>query len=424
VTQVRLTVALIAAALVAVVGVAPASAAATQKTPPDCPASIRAPDAIVLEVSTGIVACARNADEERPVGSTMKLMTALLTLERAKLSDTYRAADYHPSPAESLIGLRSGDRLSVRDLLRGLLIQSGNDAAMTLADGVAGSEKAFVRLMNRRARELRLDHTHYANPIGLDAPGAHSSASDLAKLALFLRTKPFFRRVVKQPSVTLVTGGVTRTFKNQNSLIPAVPWVNGVKTGHTSLAGHALVGSGRQKGIQVISVVLAEPSKLQRNDDTVRLLRYGMSRFQRITAAPPGESAGVSVPIRYRRGAELELVVGPNGERTVVPRHERDRVTIRPTRFPSQVRGPIASGQKLGEADVLQDGHKIATVPLVASGEVPAAGLAQRTKSWFTTPLGVVLAFAVLSGTVLLARRRRRPRGPGRKRAREEAGVA
>jgi D-alanyl-D-alanine carboxypeptidase (penicillin-binding protein 5/6) len=424
VTQVRLTVALIAAALVAVVGVAPASAAATQKTPPDCPASIRAPDAIVLEVSTGIVACARNADEERPVGSTMKLMTALLTLERAKLSDTYRAADYHPSPAESLIGLRSGDRLSVRDLLRGLLIQSGNDAAMTLADGVAGSEKAFVRLMNRRARELRLDHTHYANPIGLDAPGAHSSASDLAKLALFLRTKPFFRRVVKQPSVTLVTGGVTRTFKNQNSLIPAVPWVNGVKTGHTSLAGHALVGSGRQKGIQVISVVLAEPSKLQRNDDTVRLLRYGMSRFQRITAAPPGESAGVSVPIRYRRGAELELVVGPNGERTVVPRHERDRVTIRPTRFPSQVRGPIASGQKLGEADVLQEGHKIATVPLVASGEVPAAGLAQRTKSWFTTPLGVVLAFAVLSGTVLLARRRRRPRGPGRKRAREEAGVA
>jgi D-alanyl-D-alanine carboxypeptidase (penicillin-binding protein 5/6) len=424
VTRARLTVALIAAALVAVVCVSPASAAPAEKQPPDCPASVRAPNAIVLEVSTGIVACERNADEERPVGSTMKLMTALLTLERAKLGDTYRAADYHPSPAESLIGLRPGDRLSVRDLLRGLLIQSGNDAAMTLADGVAGSENAFVRLMNRRARELGLEHTHYANPIGLDAPGAHSSAGDLAKLALFLRTKPFFRRAVKQPSVTLVTGGVTHTFKNQNSLIPAVPWVNGVKTGHTSLAGHALVGSGRQKGIQVISVVLAEPSKTQRNDDTVRLLRYGMSRFQRITAAPPGASAGVSVPIRYRRGAELELVVGPNGERTVVPRHERDRVTIRPTRFPSQVRGPIAYGQKLGEADVLQDGHKIATVPLVASGEVPAAGLAQRTKSWFTTPLGVVLAFAVLSGTVLLARRRRRPRGPGRKRAREEAGVA
>jgi serine-type D-Ala-D-Ala carboxypeptidase (penicillin-binding protein 5/6) len=417
VSRLLLVVAAVAGALALLA--APASAA-----PRDCPPSVQAPSAIVLEVSTGIVACEREADAERPVGSTVKLMTALLTLERADLGDRFRAANYHPAAAESLIYLQPGDRLTVRDLLRGLLIQSGNDAAMTLANGVGGSETAFVRLMNRRARELGLEHTHYANPIGLDAPGAHSSARDLVKLAGYLRSKPFFRRTVKQSSVTLVTGGVTRTFKQRNTLIPAVPWVNGVKTGHTQGAGQVLVGSGRQKGIQVISAVLDEPSVTARNDDTVRLLRYGMGRFQRITAAPAGTSAGVSVPIRYRRGAELELVVGPNGERTVVPRHERNRVQIRPTRFPSQVRGPISYGQQLGEADVLQDGHKIATVPLVASGEVPAAGLAQRTKSWFTTPIGVLLGFAVLSGTVLLARRRRRPRGPRRKRAREEAGVA
>jgi len=295
---------------------------------------------------------------------------------------------------------------------------------MTLATGVAGSERAFVRQMNERARELGLDHTHYANPIGLDAPGAHSTARDLALLALFLRTKPFFRRTVKQPSVTLVTGGVTRTFANRNTLIPEVPWVNGVKSGHTSGAGDVLVGSGRQDGIQVVSAVLGESSKSIRNEDTVRLLKFGMGKFQRISAAPSGTHVDVSVPIRYRRGAELELVVGLNGERTVVPRHQRERVTIKPTKYPREVAGPIAYGQELGEADVMQDGRKIATVPLVASGEVPAAGVAQRTKSWFATPLGVLIAFAVVSGTVLLARRRRRPRGPGRKRAREEAGVA
>ena len=110
-------------------------------------------------------------------------MTALLTLERADLGDTFRAADYQPAPAESQIGLMPGERMSVRDLLRGLLVASGNDAAMTLAKGVAGSERAFVRLMNRRARELGLEHTHYGNPIGLDEPGAHSSARDLVKLA-------------------------------------------------------------------------------------------------------------------------------------------------------------------------------------------------------------------------------------------------
>jgi D-alanyl-D-alanine carboxypeptidase (penicillin-binding protein 5/6) len=418
VSRLRLPAAVAAVALALVAD--PASAAAAR----DCPDSVQAPSAIVLEVSTGIVACERMADAERPVGSTVKLMTALLTLERGSLDDTFRAAEYHPAPAESVIGLQPGERMTVRDLLRGLLVRSGNDAAVTLAKGIAGSETAFVRLMNRRARELGLEHTHYGNPIGLDEPGAHSSARDLVKLARFLRTTPFFRRTVKQDRVTLTSGAVTRTVENRNTLIGAVPWVNGVKTGYTEQAGDVLVGSGRQKGIQVISAVLGEPNKSVRNADTVRLLKYGMSRFQRISAAPEGTSVGISVPIRYRRGAELELVVGPNGERTVVPRHERDRVTIRPTRFPSQVRGPIAYRQKLGEADVLQDGRKIATVPLVSSGEVPDAGLAQRTKSWFATPLGVVLAFAVLSGTVVLARWRRRPRGPGRKRAREEAGVA
>jgi D-alanyl-D-alanine carboxypeptidase (penicillin-binding protein 5/6) len=413
----RLSLSAALAAVVLALFAAPATAR-------DCPKSVEAPSAIVLEVSTGIVACERNADQERSVGSTMKLMTALLTLERADLDERFRAPAYRASPAESLIYLRAGDRLTVRDLLRGLLIRSGNDAAMTLATGISGSEKAFVRQMNERARELNLDHTHYANPIGLDAPGAHSSARDLAMLALFLRTKPFFRRTVKQPNVTLVTGGVTRTFANKNTLIPAVSWVNGVKTGHTSSSGYALVGSGRQNGIQVISAVLGEPSESARNEDTVRLLKFGMSKFQRITAAPTGTDVGISVPIRYRRGAELRIVVGPNGERTVVPKHERERVTIKPTRYPREVVGPIAYQQELGEADVMQDGRKIATVPLVANGEVPAAGVAQRTKSWFATPIGVLIAFAVVGGTVILARRRRRPRGPGQKRAREEAGVA
>jgi serine-type D-Ala-D-Ala carboxypeptidase (penicillin-binding protein 5/6) len=398
---------------------APASAQAR-----DCPASLQAPSAIVLEVSTGDVACERAADAERPVGSTVKLMTALITLERADLDATFRAPDYHAAPAESLVGLQPGERMKVRDLLRGMLITSGNDAAETLARGVAGSERAFVRLMNERARQLGLEHTHYANPIGLDAPGAYSSARDLVELARFLRSKPFFRRTVKEAAIRLESGAMPRSFNNRNTLVRNVPWVNGVKTGHTSQAGQVLVGSGRQRGIQVISAVLGEPSTAARDADTVRLLRYGMDRFQRISAAPAGTHVGVSVPIRYRRGAELELVVGPNGERTVVPKHRRDLVTIRARRFPSQVSGPIPSGRPLGDADVLQDGRKIATVPLVASGEVPAAGLAQRTKSWFTTPLGVILAFAVLSATVLLARSRRRPRGPGSRRAREEAGVA
>ena len=416
-TAARLAVALLAAVatMLAIPGVAAAR---------DCPDAVQAPHAIVLEVSTGDVACERRANARRPVGSAVKLMTALLTLERADLDDTFTASDYRPAAVESKIGLMPGEKMSVRDLLKGLLAESGNDAAMALAEGVAGSERAFVRQMNRRARELELTNTRYRNPIGLDEPGAYSSARDLVKLATYLRTKPFFRRTVNQTEVVLTTGNTTRRFDNRNDLLHSQRWVNGVKTGRTRGAGYVLVGSARRDGVQVVSAVLGTPSEAARDADSLRLLTFGRRAFQRITAARPGTRVGISVPIRYLRGAELELVVGPNGERTVVPRGERDSVQIEPTRWPSEVQGPIAYGEELGEADVLQDGRKIATVSLVAATEVAAADLAERTKSWFTRPLAVILAFAVLGGTVLVARRRRRPRGPRPRRAREEARTA
>jgi serine-type D-Ala-D-Ala carboxypeptidase (penicillin-binding protein 5/6) len=409
----------LAAAVAAAVALGPASAEAR-----DCPPAVDAQNAIVIETSTGDVACARRADQRRPVGSAVKLMTALLTLERAKLDQKFRASGYRPASYESQIGLLPRERMTVRDLLKGLLVESGNDAAMALAEGVSGSERAFVRQMNRRAKQLDLTNTRYRNPIGLDEAGAYSSARDLVRLATFLRTKPFFRRTVDSEVVELTSGDHRRRFDNRNTLVSTEPWVNGVKTGHTRSAGYVLVGSGRANGIQVGSAVLGTPSEAARNADTLRLLTFGRRGFQRITAAPPGSSSGVRVPIRYGRGAELELVVGPNGERTVVRRGDRDSVKVVPTSYPSEVEGPIAYGAELGEADVMQDRRKIATVALVAATEVPRPDLAQRTKTWFSRPLAVVLAFAVLSGTVLVARRRRRPRGPGPERAREEARTA
>jgi serine-type D-Ala-D-Ala carboxypeptidase (penicillin-binding protein 5/6) len=417
VSAARIPAAAIAAAAALLVAAPGASAR-------DCPPAVEARNAIVLEVSTGEVACERAADQRRPVGSAVKLMTALLALERAELSERFRASDYRPGIAESKIGLLPGERMSVRDLLRGLLAESGNDAAMALAVGVAGSERAFVRLMNRRARELGLTNTRYRNPIGLDERGAYSSARDLVTLATLLRTQPFFRRTVNQESVQLTTGDHPRTFQNRNDLVRTAEWINGVKTGHTLSAGYVLVGSGRRNGIQVVSAVLGTPSERARDADSLALLTFGRRAFQRITAAPEGRSVGVSVPIAYRRGAALGLVIGPNGQRTVVPDGERDRVVVKPTRWPREVQGPIAAGSVLGEADVLYDGRRIATVPLVAGWDVAKADLAQRTKSWFTRPLAVVLAFAVMGGTVLLARRRRRPRGPRSRRAREEARTA
>jgi D-alanyl-D-alanine carboxypeptidase (penicillin-binding protein 5/6) len=393
-----------AATAAALAAVAVAAAPAQAKAPPDCPANVHAPSAIVIEVSTGTVACARAPDRRRPVGSTTKLMTALLTLERAKLSDVFAASSYRPAPIESKIGLVPGERMTVSDLLRGLLAESGNDAAAALAKGVGGSQRAFVRLMNQRARQLDLTNTHYENPIGLDAAGNYSSARDLVTLATALRTNRFFKKVVDSPSVTLKTGIHPRTFANRNRLVAKYPWVNGVKTGHTAQAGYVLVGSARRNGIQLISAVLDTPSEDARDADTLALFRFAFKRFERIRAVIKGTRMA-TVPIRFRQGARLRLVAARTVRRIVLRGH-RAAVSVS-VRAPDQVSGPIHSGQRLGRAEVRQGGKVVATVALIAASAVPAADIAQRTKAWAGRPWVLVGGLAALVGTLLLARRRR-----------------
>jgi serine-type D-Ala-D-Ala carboxypeptidase (penicillin-binding protein 5/6) len=184
-----------AAAICAAVltGVLPAAAAA-QSEP-----TVSARSAVVVEASTGRTVFAKAPNARRPIASTTKLMTALLVLERASLDDVYAAARYDALPIESKIDLRTGERMNVRDLLRALLLASANDAAVTLAVGTSGSQRAFVRDMNRRARQLGLENTRFANPVGLDTGGGYSSAADLARLTLRLRRNAFFRETVDRP---------------------------------------------------------------------------------------------------------------------------------------------------------------------------------------------------------------------------------
>jgi D-alanyl-D-alanine carboxypeptidase (penicillin-binding protein 5/6) len=400
------------AAVVAALALAAPSSASAERTP-SCPKEVGAASAIVVEVSTGVVACARAADKRRSVGSTTKLMTALITLEEAELSDTFTAADYDALPIESKIGLQRGERMKVRDLLRGLLVESGNDAAVTLAEGVSGSRKAFVRRMNRRARQLGLENTHFANPIGLDQEGNYSSARDLVKLATVLRTNRFFKRVVDSPRTTLKSGARERTFNNRNRLVGRYGFVNGVKSGHTRGAGYVLVGSASRNGIQLVSAVLGTPSEAARDADTMALFRYAFPRFQRIRPVIEGKRMATA-QIRYRAGAELRLVPARTVRR-VVQRGHRDAVSVA-IFAPEVVEGPIHRGQQLGRVEVSQGGDVVATVPLIAEGSVPAAGIAQKTKSAAGRPW-VLLggAAAAVLATVLLARRRARPRRRGRR---------
>jgi serine-type D-Ala-D-Ala carboxypeptidase (penicillin-binding protein 5/6) len=382
-----------------------ATAAAAAAPPP--PPAISAPSAIVIQPASGDVLYTRAADERRPIASTTKLMTALLTMERAHLSDVFAAAPYRALAVESQIGLRTGERMTVADLMRGLMLESANDAAETLAVRIAGSRRAFVRLMNRRARELGLRDTHYGNPIGLDAPRNYSSARDLAALAVEVRRVPFVRRVADRTRAGLRSGDRPRIVRNRNTLVADGPaWVNGLKTGHTLGAGYVLVGTGTRRGVTIVSVVLGTASEAARNRDTLRLLSWGMRQYRRRRLVAPGQPAG-AVAIRYRRGAELALETGRGVRRTV----RRDaKVTTRDVGVPAEVSGPIDRGQRLGWREVRVNGELVARVPIESTAYVPAAGLAQRTKEWFTHPLALLVVVALAGCSVLVARRlRRRP---------------
>src|SRR4051812_29034434 len=390
-----------------------AQPAAAQSTPN----RLSAKTGILVEPSSGEVLWQRAADRRRSIASTTNLMTALLVLEHSKLRDVVPAANYRPLPVESKINLRPGERMTVADLLRALLVYSANDAAVTLAQHVAGSRPAFGRLMNRRARELKLTGTHYANPIGLDDPANYSTGGDLVGLTQRLWHFGFFRRTVRRDEVTLKSGDHPRTVANRNGLVRRFRWIDGVKTGHTQQAGWVLVGAGRRNGVQLFSAVLGTPNEAARDADTLGVLRFGSPVVGEVAPIRRGRPQNGAGPVRWRRGGVLQVMAGRTVSR-VLRKREGDPFTTRVLSIPHEVEGPIRRGQALGTIEVRAQGKRVATVPLVAANGVPKAGFGQRTKEWFTHPLTLVLAAAVLAGSVLLARRgrrvhrrRRRPRG-------------
>lgn len=231
------------------------------------------------------------------MASTTKIMTALLTLERARLDDRVVV------PASALIGeasmgLQAGEVVTVEELLWGLLLASGNDAALALAQHVAGSEAAFVDLMNRRAAELGLTSTHFANPHGLDAAGHQSSAYDLWRLAEAAMAYPKFREIVASPTA-LVAG---RRLWNRNELLTRYPGADGIKTGTTPLAGQVLVASVNRQQHRAIAVVMGSQD---RYGDAEALFDAYFERFQ---WAPAPQPAGPTAWVRLPDGRVLRVV--------------------------------------------------------------------------------------------------------------------
>jgi D-alanyl-D-alanine carboxypeptidase (penicillin-binding protein 5/6) len=388
------------AALAALLALVPTAAAQV----PTGPRLEGARTAIVMEASTGDVLFARNPRTRREIASTTKLMTVLVALQRDDLDDVFSAADYQASPIESQIGLRAGERMSVRDLLRAALLPSANDAAATVAAGTMGSTAAFVREMNRTAGLLGLRDTSFANPVGLDDPHNYSSAHDLATLAIRLRRYEFFRRTVDLPRATLRSGARIRTVLNRNTLVRRVGAVDGVKTGRTDRAGYVLVGSATRAGVTVVSVVLGEPSEHARDADSLALLRYGLDGYDAATPMPEGRILG-RVALRYRRGESVEVVAGGTVRRVL---RKGARTSVDVVGLPGEVDGPLPRGSRLGTAIVRAGSEVLARVPVVTARPVAEASVATRLDDLVGRPETIVALVLLLACSLPLLLLRRR----------------
>jgi serine-type D-Ala-D-Ala carboxypeptidase (penicillin-binding protein 5/6) len=303
--------------------------------------------------------------------------------------------------------------MSVHDLLIALMLPSADDAAHDLAYNVGhGSVARFVGMMNARARRLGLTHTHYSTPIGLDTASNYSSAADLVKLAAYdLTHSRFFARIVALPSAVLRTGPV-RDVVNRNDLVARVPWISGVKTGHTLDAGYVLVASGHRNGMTLISAVLGTDSESARDADTMALLGYGFAAFRPRTPVHAGEI--MARPTVRDSPGKHAIVRAARGFRRILARSARVRIRVR---VPRQLVGPLPGQSVVGTAVVLVGGRSAARIPLVLGRALPAVSGLTIAARFMTKPLMlliIVVALMLAMTAVRLGRRRRRQRPGGK----------
>jgi D-alanyl-D-alanine carboxypeptidase (penicillin-binding protein 5/6) len=356
----------------------------------------------VIDARTGEELAGSKQDRHLPMASTTKLMTAYLAIRSLPMTEKLTAGDYDAIPGESLMGLEAGQRVSVRDLLYGLIMLSGNDAAVTLAEAVSGSEKKFVKKMNATAVKLGLNDTHYDNPIGLDGENHYSSARDLASLGRTLMQMPRFRPIAGSRTAKLRSYDPPLEIETINHFVLDNAWAKGIKTGHTTKAGYVLTSDGRRRATELIGAVIGTPTEESRDVETVKLLDYGFSLYKKDVPVKLGKPV-VDIPVKYN-DEDLALV----SSRPVRIGLRKGETAVVIPDVPSEVEGPIAQDTRIGRATVTVNGDLIASVPLFSATAVKKPTVIDKLVDdvLLLVVALVLLVFAIL-GLMVLVRHRR-----------------
>ena len=348
--------------------VIPGKAAASQKEE-----RITARAYALIESGSGRLLFGEHEHDRLPMASTTKIMTALLLIEDGEDPDTLIAVPPEAAGTEgSSLHLKAGERMSLRDLLYGLMMASGNDAAVALAIHAAGSVEAFAARMNEKAAALGLADTHFVNSNGLHDPDHYTSAYDLARLGAAAMEEPFFRELVNTERYTAATGDRARTFHTKNRVLTQMEGGCGIKTGFTKKAGRCLCFAAEREGMLLIGAVLNAPDMW---GDGKKLLDRGFSEYELHTFLAAGQTAG-QVPVTGSAKKTLPAVA-KEGILYPVRKDGRDETRL-DVRLPEGLAAPVGRDDTVGEAVLTVNGARVQTVPLLA-GE----GAAPLTFDWF-----------------------------------------
>ena len=337
------------------------------------PPSINASNYILIDSTSGRILAEKNADERIEPASITKIMTGYVAADQiakgfVSLEDQVLISENCWRKGGSKMFIREGTRVSLSDLIKGMVIQSGNDASCAIAEHVAISEEGFIDLMQLYVDELGLNNTQFKNVSGWPDPDHYSSARDLAKLTKSLIDKfPQHYSLYKERYFTF--NEIKQ--RNRNSLLWQDESIDGVKTGHTESAGYCLVSSGVRNDTRLIAVTLKSSSEKSRLTDNRRLLDYGFRYFRTKKVL----ESNVSLLVEQVWGGETESVSLSSAQDFYLTLSPRDFPRVEPeVKLNDYLQAPIAKGQVVGQVDLILDGESIASVDVVAMEEVPALG--------------------------------------------------
>ena len=348
--------------------------ASAASVPVPAPPSVAATGYLLVDMDSDAVLAQKDADQRLEPASLTKIMTAYAVFREVndgsvKLSDEVLVSEKAWKTPGSRMFIEVNKRVSVEELLKGMIIQSGNDASVALAEHVAGSEEAFANLMNEHARRLGMKSTHFVNATGLPDPEHYTTPHDIVLVSeASIREFPEFYKMYAVKEYTF--NGIRQ--HNRNNLLWHDESVDGVKTGHTEAAGYCLVASAKRDGMRLISVVMGTDSEKARIRESKSLLNYGFRFYE--THRLYGASDRLTRS-RVWMGEQEQVALGLERDLYVtIPRHQYERLNAR-TEIQPQIEAPLIQGQKVGEVVVELDGEIITRRALVALEDVPEGGI-------------------------------------------------